>query len=74
MKTIITIDGGIGRALTALPALLYFAEKNQDWDFLSWGFPQLQNRTFNPEQKGIFEKYFWNADKVINPEPYRLKD
>ena len=45
MKTIITIDGGIGRALTALPALLYFAEKHQDeefyimihgWDFLSW--------------------------------------
>lgn len=80
MKTIITIDGGIGRALTALPALLYFAEKNKEeqfyvmihgWDFLSWGFPQLQNRTFNPETKGTFEKYFWDADKVISPEPYK---
>ena len=62
MTTIITIDGGIGRALTALPALLYFAEKHKEeefyfmihgWDFLSWGFPQLQGRTFNPENKGI---------------------
>jgi hypothetical protein len=80
MTTIITIDGGIGRALTALPALLYFAEKHKEeefyfmihgWDFLSWGFPQLQGRTFNPENKGIFETYFWNADKVITPEPYK---
>jgi ADP-heptose:LPS heptosyltransferase len=80
MKTVITIDGGIGRALTALPAILYFAEKHKDnefyvlihgWDFLSWGFPQLQNRTFNPEDKGTFNRYFWNADKIISPEPYR---
>lgn len=83
MKTIITIDGGIGRALTAVPALLYFAEKHQNeefyfmihgWDFITWGFPQLQERTFNPETKGIFKKYFWNADKVISPEPYRLPE
>lgn len=83
MKTIITIDGGLGRALTALPALLYFAEKHQDeefyimihgWDYVSWGFSQLQNRTFNPENKGIFQEYFWNADKVISPEPYRLPE
>lgn len=80
MKTIITIDGGLGRALTALPALLYFAEKHKEeefymmihgWDFLSWGIPQLQGRTFNPENKGIFESYFWDADKVITPEPYK---
>lgn len=83
MKTIIIIDGGIGRALTALPALLYFAEKNKDeefyvmihgWDFISWGFPQLQGRTFNPENKGTFENYFWDADRVITPEPYRLPE
>lgn len=83
MKTIITIDGGLGRALTAIPALLYFAEKHKDeefyimihgWDFVSWGFPQLQERTFNPEIKGTFEKYFWDANKVISPEPYRLPE
>ena len=80
MKTIITIDGGLGRALTAIPALLYFAEHNPDddfyvmihgWDFITWGFPQLQKRTFNPESKGMFETYFWNADRLISPEPYR---
>jgi hypothetical protein len=80
MKKVITIDGGIGRALTALPAILYFAEKHKDdefyvmihgWDFLSWGFPQLQNRTFNPDDKGTFNRYFWDADEVISPEPYR---
>ena len=80
MKIVITIDGGIGRALTALPAILYFAEKHKDdefyvmihgWDFLSWGFPQLQNRTFNPDDKGTFNRYFWNADEIISPEPYR---
>lgn len=78
MKTIITIDGGIGRALTSIPALLYYAQRNQDfyvmihgWDFMTWGLPELQERTFNPESKGIFENYFWDAEKVISPEPYR---
>lgn len=83
MKTIITIDGGIGRALTAIPALLYFADKNQNdefyfmihgWDFMTWGFPQLQERTFNPENKGIFKQYFWNANKIISPEPYKIPE
>ena len=79
MTKIITIDGGIGRAVTALPAILYFAEKHKDdefyvlihgWDFLSFVFPQLQNRTFNPGDKGTFNRYFWNADQIISPEPY----
>jgi hypothetical protein len=83
MKTIITIDGGIGRALTALPALLYFAEKHSDedfrvmihgWDFMTWGFPQLQNNAYNPEVKGTFQQHFWDADRIISPEPYRLPE
>lgn len=79
MKTIITIDGGIGRAITALPALIYYAQHNKDfnvmihgWDFVTWGIPELQNKTFNPETKGVFDNYFWNADKIIAPEPYRV--
>jgi ADP-heptose:LPS heptosyltransferase len=79
MKSIITIDGGIGRAITALPALIYYAQHNNDfnimihgWDFVTWGIPELQSRTFNPETKGIFQNYFWDADKIITPEPYRL--
>ena len=79
MKTIITIDGGIGRAITALPALIYYAQHNTNfnvmihgWDFVTWGIPELQNKTFNPETKGIFDNYFWDADKIIAPEPYRV--
>lgn len=81
MKTIINIDGGLGRVITAIPALLKFGKKNPDedwyvmipgWDFISWGIEELQQRTFNPETKGIFENYYWDADRVIAPEPYKL--
>jgi hypothetical protein len=83
MKTIITIDGGIGRVITALPALIYYAKEHNEqnfyvmihgWDFLTWGIPELQDRTFNPETKGVFKNYFWDADRIISPEPYRVPE
>ena len=81
MKTIINIDGGLGRVITAIPALLKYGKTHPEedwyvmipgWDFLVWGMEELQNRTFNPETKGMFENYYWDADKVIAPEPYKL--
>ena len=81
MKTIINIDGGLGRVITAIPALLKFGKNNPDddwyvmipgWDFMTWGIEELQQRTFNPETKGMFENYYWDADRVITPEPYKL--
>jgi hypothetical protein len=81
MKTIINIDGGLGRVITAIPALLKYGKlhPNEDWyvmipgwDFMTWGIEELQQRTFNPETKGMFENYYWDADKVISPEPYKL--
>ena len=81
MKTIINIDGGLGRCITAIPALLKFGKNNPDddwyvmipgWDFMYWGIEELQQRTFNPETKGMFENYYWDADRVIAPEPYKL--
>lgn len=81
MKTIINIDGGLGRVLTAIPALLKYGKNHPDedwyvmipgWDFITWGIEELQSRTFNPETKGMFENYYWDADKVISPEPYKL--
>ena len=81
MKTIINIDGGLGRVITAIPALLKFGKNNPDddwyvmipgWDFMYWGIEELQQRTFNPETKGMFENYYWDADRVIAPEPYKL--
>jgi len=80
MTTVITIDGGLVRAITAIPALLKYHKNNPDeewyamihaWDFVTWGIPELQERTFNPETKGSFD-LFWKADKVIYPEPYKI--
>ena len=81
MRTVFVIDGGAGRVLTAVPALLKFAKNNpQDdfrvcihgWDTLLWGIPELQDRTFNIDNKAVFENVFLPATNVISPEPYRL--
>ena len=83
MTTIFWIDGGLGRVITAIPALLKYHKNHPNeewyimipgWDYVSWGFPELQERTFNPDVKGIFENYFMKADKVISVEPYRVPD
>jgi hypothetical protein len=80
MTTIISLDGGLGRIITAIPALLKYHKNHPDeewyimipgWDFVTWGIPELQERTFNPDARGSFDLY-WKADQVITPEPYRL--
>ena len=80
MTTVIWIDGGIGRVITSIPALLKYHKNHPDeewyimipgWDFVMWGFSELQERTFNPDSKGSFN-LFWKADKVITAEPYRV--
>ena len=80
MTTIISLDGGLGRIITAIPALLKYSQNHPDeewyitipgWDFTTWGIPELQERTFNPDARGSFDLY-WKADQVISPEPYRL--
>ena len=78
---IINIDGGIGRIITALPALLKYCQNHLNeewyvsimgWDYVHLGIPELQERTFNPETKGTWKNIFMKADEVISPEPYRL--
>ena len=80
MKKIFFIDGGAGRIITAIPALLKYNRLNPNtdwailigtWDFLFWGIPELQDRTFNLDNKGVFDSIVKNADKIITPEPYR---
>ena len=80
MTTIISLDGGLGRIITAIPSLLKYSKNHPDeewyimipgWDFITWGFPELQERTFNPDARGSFD-LFWKADQVISPEPYRI--
>lgn len=81
MKTIFYIDGGAGRIITAIPALLKYARLNPDadwavlipaWDYLFWGIPELQDRTYGIDTKGVFDNVVKNSDKIITPEPYRL--
>lgn len=80
MITIISLDGGFGRIITSIPALLKYHKNHPDeewyitipgWDFVMWGFPELQERTFNPDARGSFD-LFWKADRVISPEPYHI--
>lgn len=78
---VINIDGGIGRVITSLPALLKYHKQNPNdewyislmgWDYVPLGIPELQERVFNPDTKGVWENIFLKADEVISPEPYRL--
>lgn len=80
MKTIFYIDGGAGRVITAIPALLKYARLNPDsdwavlipaWDYLYWGIPELQDRTYGVDTKGVFDNVVKGADRIITPEPYR---
>lgn len=80
-KTIFYIDGGAGRIIAAIPALLKFGRLNPDtdwsvliagWDFLYWGIPELQDRTFGIDTKGIFDSVVLNSDRIVTPEPYRV--
>jgi len=79
MKTVFMIDGGAGRAIASIPAFIKYSKTNPDfmvlvhgWDTLFWGIPELQDKVFNPDQKGAFEQFFMDADEVISPEPYRV--
>ena len=79
-KTVFWIDGGAGRAICAIPALLKYNRLNPDndwcvlvatWDFLYWGIPELQDKAYGIDTKGIFDNVVKNADRIITPEPYR---
>jgi len=81
MKTIFYIDGGAGRVITAIPALLKYNRLNPGadwavlvpaWDYLYWGIPELQDRTYGIDTKGVFDNVVKGADRIITPEPYRL--
>ena len=81
MKKIFFIDGGAGRVVAAIPALLKYDRLNPGtdwavlvagWDYLFWGIPELQDRTYGLDTKGLFDNVVKNVDVVVTPEPYRL--
>ena len=75
-KTIIYIDGGAGRVIAAIPALLKFHRLNPTldwaiiipaWDYLLWSIPELQDRVYGADTKGIWDNVIRDADLVMTP-------
>jgi len=81
MKKLFYIDGGAGRVIAAIPALKKYAKLHEGedwniliagWDNLLWGHQDLQDLTYNPDTKGVFDNIIRHADVIITPEPYRV--
>ena len=77
-RKVFTLDGGAGRAITAIPALEKYARLHPDedwkiviggWDTLFFGNPLLQDRTFSMDIKGLFETVIKDS-QIVHPEPY----
>lgn len=80
MKKIFWIDGGAGRVIAAMPALIKYARNTPSadwavvvamWESLYWGIPELQDNTYGIDTKGLFDNVVKSADVIITPEPYR---
>jgi len=78
-KTIV-IDGGAGRVIAAIPALIKYINNNPNddikilvygWSALFYGIKSFAGKVFEAETLGAFENYFKHCDEVIKPEPYR---
>lgn len=81
MKTVFFLDGGAGRIVAAIPALLKYHKLNPNtdwavlvagWDYMYWGIPELQDRTYGLDTKGVFDNVVSKADRLVTPEPYRV--
>jgi len=81
MKQLFYIDGGAGRIVAAIPALIKFNKLNPDadwnvliagWDALLWGIPELQDRVYSLDTKGLFDNIISKANVIHSPEPYRV--
>jgi ADP-heptose:LPS heptosyltransferase len=78
MKKVFAINGGAGRVLCAIPALLKYYKNNgpnfyvftqSGLDFFV-GIPELQDLAFTPEHKGVFETIV-RPNEFVAPEPYQ---
>jgi ADP-heptose:LPS heptosyltransferase len=81
MKVGIIIDGGAGRVICSVPAILKYIKQNPDydvnifcegWSDLFWGIPEIESKLFSLETTNVFETQLRNCDIVLSPEPYRL--
>ena len=78
MKKVFSINGGAGRVLCSIPALLKYHKKHgpnfyilsgSGLDFFV-GIPELVDLTFTPEHKGVFKDII-QPNILIQPEPYQ---
>jgi len=75
VETTLLIDGGLGRFISAIPALEKFVKKNPDtiiityyWTQIYWGNKILRPSVIDSSTKGIFK--IIKDTKIIKPEPY----
>ncbi len=82
MNTTFILTGGAGRTVCAIPALEKYARLNPNddfkiithgWDVFFWSNPILQQKTFNQNQKGLFDIIIKNS-KVNMVEPYHVHE
>lgn len=78
--TAIFINGGAGRVLASIPALLTFAEENPDDNFIIVceggtdfykGHPLLHQKAYDHWHKNLFQEKLINMN-LCTPEPYRV--
>lgn len=79
MKKAYYIDGGIGRVVASIPAFRKLAKTEKDFiiltpygDNMFWGIPELQDKCFNTETKGLMDNVLKDVEEIVTPEPYRL--
>ena len=79
METTLIIDGGLGRVITAIPALEKFVKNNPDCIIVGYGFTPifwgnklLRDNVFDNYYKGLFQKI--KDTKILKPDPYFNSD
>lgn len=76
------LNGGMGRIISAIPALEKYHEEANDPNFIvvvegicdiMKGHPTLDTRTYDVYHKNLFHTKLVNMD-IVSPEPYRVKE
>lgn len=81
MKVAIIIDGGAGRVIASIPAILRYIRENPSyevytiiggWSSVMYGIPEIQKNLYDAESPHVFKNIISKCDIVIRPEPYIL--
>ena len=81
MKVAIIIDGGAGRVIASIPAIVRYIRENPShevytivcgWISLMYSIPEIQKNLYDVETPHIFKNIISKCDIVLRPEPYLL--